>query len=230
MNDLNSQKLIELENRIQILEQTSGRNSSTLDRKVTNDQVSDEIHDILWNKVFYISSFATASITTVAAELLDANGRESDTSAGLRFRPERESRFKTSFYINAGLSKSIIYILSPAISTSTSIGTLVAADKSFVGVKIVAGTVYLVSCRSGIESIISTNIRITDSATNILEISYHISHATVFFNDIEIGDIPCNLLGITFSTFFPFLISVGSSDGTSVNLTTENFEFLQKRK
>ncbi len=202
-----------------------------IEKKKINTIVSDSVHDILWDEISFTSSFATASITTTTTELLDANGRESDTSQGRRFQPNRESRFRTSFYLGAGISKSTVYITSPAVSSSASIGTsIVDAAKSFVGIKIVAGAVYLSSSVAGTVTNIATQITISTDATNVLEIDYFIDHATVLFNGQTIGDISCNLKTIACETFFPFLISIGSSDATSVNVTTESFEFLQKKR
>lgn len=209
---------------------------STVDKNIITDSIEDGIHDILWDKIFYVSSFASASITTTTTELLDANGRESDTSQGRKFTPYRQSRFKCSFYLNSNIAKGVFYITSPAVSKSASIGTaIVDADKSFVGIKIVGsvggGAVNLVHSINGTETTKATSANIVDAKTNILEIDYYISHFTVFFNGVSIGDMPSTISTVsTFETFFPFLTSVGSTDGTSVNLTIEAFEFLQKRK
>lgn len=171
--------------------------------------------------------------STTTDEVLSAVGRESDTSYGRRFKPDRESRFRTSFYIQSGLSVSTIYIVSPAVSNTTAsmTGTIMNdGNKSFVGVKIVNGLIYAVSSVNGTETTVVTGTTITDATTHLLEIDYYISHAVVKFNSTIIGDIPCNLLSTTLQTFCPFLTSIKSSDGTAVNLTMESYEFLQKRK
>lgn len=201
-----------------------------IDKKKINTVVSESVHNTLWNEISFTSSFASASMTTTTTELLDANGRESDTSQGRRFNPTRESRYRTSFYLDAGISKSTVYITAPAVSSSSAIGTsIVAAAKSFVGIKIAAGVVYASSSIAGTVTNIATPITISTNATYVLEIDYYINHAVIFLNGQNIGDITCNLNSIACETFFPFLISIGSSDGTSVNVTTESFEFLQKK-
>lgn len=235
---MDEKRIIELENRLRNLEQSSvvDRSISELDKRVINDVVQDGLDDILWNGTAYISSFATSSLTTTTAELFDSSlisqgGRESDTSEGKRFRPETSCRFKTAFYLNAGIPKSTVYIVAPAISTSTAIGTsIIDVNKSFVGVKIVAGVMSLVASTNGGVTTRSTSITIPDAITHLLEIDYYVTHAVVLFDNVIIGDIPCYLPPTTIGTFFPFLTSIGSSDGTSVNVTLENYEFLQRRK
>lgn len=224
------EKIFILENKPIDINRFIGVNS----QKIINEIISTEIHNSLWDNISFTSSFATASISTVppsTAELLDANGRESDTSLGRRFKPERECRFKTTFYINSGLSVSTIYITAPAVLAISSVGTaMIDANKSYVGVKIVNGSILLVSSVAGTETTQTTTTTISDTTTNLIEIDYYVSHATVLFNNVLIGNIPCNLQTITLNTFCPFLTSVKSSDGTAVNLIMEAYEFLQKRK
>lgn len=190
-----------------------------------------ELSTTLGGSAINTSGSQSGTHTYIVDETLDQNGRESDTSVGRRFKPSRESRFRTTFYIADGLSSSTNYITAPAISTQSTIGTTINdGDKSYVGIKIVNGAISLVSNVSGTETTIATGTTISDDSTNLLEINYYISHATVSFNDTIIGDISCNLLSESFITFFPFLTSIKSTDGTAVNLTMEAYEFLQKRK
>ena len=230
------QEINELKKRLSVLETSISinRNLDNQSKDLIGQFVATRIPSVLWDNVSFTSSFATASITTVSpstAELLDANGRESDTSGGRRFRPERVSKYRATFYINSGLSVSTIYLTAPAVSAASTIGTaMVDANKSYVGVKIIAGVIYMVSSVAGTETTIRTGTTITDATTHLLEIDYYITHAVVKFNNVVIGDISCNLLTTTLTTFFPFLTSVKSSDGTAVNLTIEGFEFLQNRQ
>lgn len=228
---MDDQRFSNLENRVKTIEDNAGRNISSVEKKVTDDNVSDGIYETLWNKVYHVASFASASITTTGTNLLDANGRESDTTAGRLSSPSRDCKFKTAFYLDTGFNVSTVYITSPAISAVSTVGSfIVDSDKSFVGIKIINGAINLVSCRSGVETVKTTTTTIINNNTNVLEIDYYITHAIILFNDVQIGDIACNLLGITFQTFFPFLTSLSSNDTSSVNLTIENYEFIQKRK
>jgi len=230
---MDEKKIIDLENRLNTLEQSSGRNTGSIDKRVASDAVADEISNILWNNISFTSSFATASITTTSpstTELLDANGRESDTSQGRRFKPNRPSKFRCSFYLDFGTSQSTIYIASPAVMSTATIGTSITeSTKSFVGIKIVAGAVSASSSVAGVITNIATGITILEDITNVLEIQYYITHATILFNGAVIGDISCNLLATTLETFLPFLITIKSGNGNTTNLTMESFEFIQNR-
>lgn len=220
-----------LENRLTTLERQGNiisRYISSTDQTVINTGVASRIEDTLWGNVYYTSSFASTQTTTTATETLDVNVRDADTTGGLWFTPAKKSKFRMTFFINAGLSKSTVYIASPGISkVSTTPTAIASANNSFVGVKIVAGAVKLVACRNGSETVLATSKTIADSNTHKVEIQYNISHATVIFDNVILGTIACNLSGITFATYWSYITSFGSSDGTTVTVDTERYEFIQ---
>jgi hypothetical protein len=249
MNEDLQNKIDELEQKFDKLSSTITDISTSIDgfdsRNILNLQndvtlrdtirqiINENIENIMWNNIFYLSSFATASITaTDTVEVLDSNGREADTSAGLRFQPTIDSRFKMTFYINEGFTKTNIYIAAPGVSKSASTPTaIIDANQSWVGVKFVAGTMYLVSSTAGSETSTVTSVSITDNTTHTLEIRYLLTHTEFYFDNEYVGDIECDLTSPgSFEVFWPFITSVASQDTTDVNLTIESFEFLQKRK
>lgn len=219
----------------QIRSMTISRDQSEDMKKEARDVIYRALASSLWDEVYYTSNFASASITTTStSEVFDANGRESDTSGGLYFLPSRESRFRAIFYLNTAQTKSEVYITSPATSQASTVGTAMAdTDKSWVGVFIDETVVKLVSYNHNDASTttVTTTETITDNTTHVLEIRYHVGHAEIYLDNASIGTIPCKLIDDTsITTFFPFLTSIKSTDGTSVNLTIESYEFLQSRK
>jgi len=230
-----------LEQKVAALESNRGNSSSeALDRNladqskgIASDAVALHLGEILWSKVFYIASFATSSTDTTTTEVLPAGGRESDTTAGKQFRPERPSKFRTAFYLGTNISKLTAYIASPGLlfTTSTIPSSILDSKISFVGIKIDSdGDVSLITSLRGVTTTKATGVTITDDTTNILEINYFVKYADVYLNNVSLGSIPCDILSSTqFEVFFPFISSVGSSDGTSVNLTLDSYEFMQLR-
>ncbi len=210
------------------------------DKDIITSTVDDAIYDTLWDKIFYLSSFATSSTTTTAVSpgTLSANARESDTTLGLRFNPKKACKFKASFYFakvsgSQNVSKAVVYLGAPGISTVTTTPTnILDSTISFVGVKFNAGVLTLINSLSGTPTATnpSTTITVTDDTTHTIEIDYYLSHAVFLYDNVIVGDIPCNISTINpIGTFFPFITSVISTDGTNVNFTIEGFEFLQRR-
>lgn len=235
-----TQDVASLHNELQFLRTSNVQLREPIDiytKQAIKNVITDTLPDILWDNVFHIASFTTNSLTTTTSELFDTSAasqaaRESDTTGGKIFLPSINSKFKTAFYLGAGISKSTVWLMAPAVSTLTTVGTsIIDANKSGVGIKIVHGVVSAMSSVLGTVTLLPTGITITDDTTHVLEIQYYISHAIIKFNNVVVGDISCNLRPNTaFGTFFPFLTSIGSDDGTSVNITLERYEFLQRRK
>lgn len=230
------QEINDLKNRLKRLETSISinRNLDNQSKDLMGQIVASKIPSVLWDNVSFTSSFATGTILTTSpstTELFSTSTRESDTSYGRRFKPSRESKFRTTFYIDGGLSVATIYIAGPAVANVTTAPTaMINADKSAVGVKIVNGAVNLFSSVAGTETVVATTATISDATTHLLEINYYITHAVVLLDSVVIGDISCNLQTTTLATFFPFLMSAKSGDGTAVSFVMEAYEFLQNRQ
>lgn len=197
-----------------------------------NKVISKNLLDILWDNIYYTSSFAAESITTSSATE-DLTAREVDTTGGKKFTPKLDSRYRVNFYIGSGQTNITAYVLSPAISTDTTYAATtgpVATNTflSYVGIKVVLGTIYLVSSVEGNEITIATEKSITDDSTHTLEINYRAGQsADIYFDNEFIGSIQCKMRIVNdIATYFPYLTSVKSASG-SVNLTIENYEFAQ---
>lgn len=214
--------------------QSFDRFMEPVEKDQLQEVISESIIDILWRRIFYVSSFAAESVTTSSStENVDA--KEVDTSEGDKFDPDLPSRYRVNFYLNSGQTNSVVYILSPAISTDPTFATSVpiATNEylSYVGIKIDQGNINLVSSTEGKEIVRGTNKKITDNTTHTLEIIYRPrSAADIYYDNDLLGSIPANLPAkAQLKTFYPYLTSVKSNSG-SVNLTLENYEFVQEKK
>lgn len=234
------QQFQELQNRVAKLESNTSSLRSHVSilsdintRKTVSLQfVEDQIHNVLWNQIFYVGTLASSTISTTGSstsEILTI--RESDTTGGLYMNSTRESRFRVPFYLNSGIPQSTVYITSPAVSTSMTVtSTIQNVANSYVGVKIVSGVLSIVSCTAGVEITKLTNVIITNNTTHLLEIRYYVTNADIFFDTVIIGSISCNLPSVNIPTFYQYLTSLKDNSGATVcNLTFDSYEFLQKR-
>lgn len=197
-----------------------------------NKVIGHNLLDILWDNIYYNSSFAAESVTT-SSGTEDLTAKEVDTTGGKKFSAMLDSRFRVNFYSTTGQSNMTAYILSPAISTDTSYAATtgpIATNTylSYVGIKVVLGVVYLVSSVAGVEKLTVTDKTITDDTTHTLEINYRAGQsADIYYDNEFLGSIETRMQVINdIATYFPYLTSVKSASG-SVNLTFENYEFAQ---
>ena len=198
---------------------------------VTREVLFETISDILWDRIFYLSSFSTQTVTT-SSSTEDLTIRASDTSENTYLSPDKESRMRLTFYLNSGQQNAICY-LGMASSTSLSAPTSVTDSTiSFAGVRIQDTEISLFTHNGTLnqQEAILTQETITDNTTHLIEFRVIPKQYTeVIFNGTIIGQIktPDDYLSKT-STFFPYITSISSSGG-SVNLTVESYEFLQNR-
>ena len=196
--------------------------------------VGDNLIDLTWNKIFYVSSFAAASVTT-SSSTEDISAKEVDTSEGKYFDPKLPSRLRMNFYINEGQANATVYILSPTVNGvdfATAVPLSTSTTLSYVGVKIVKTAFKLVSYdrNTGIETLIDTEKVIDDNTTHTLELIYRPGESSDVYLDTDfVGSIESNLVdNAVIKVYYPYLTSVKSDSG-SVNLTIENYEFIQQR-
>lgn len=195
------------------------------------DVVSEGIIDIMWNKIFYLSSFATQSVTT-SSSTEDLTAREPDTSENVYLAPDQDSRLRISFYLNTGQTNSIVYIGLGTSSSQSAPTAIASPNNSFAGVKIVQSIVNMASYNgeTDTEKLIVTQEAITDNTTHLIEFRYATGQSVVVFIDNKrIGEIavPQDFAKKT-QVFYPYITSVSSVSG-SVNMTLESYEFIQNR-
>jgi hypothetical protein len=209
--------------------------SSQEQKKNTSEAVFDQLTDYLFDKVLLlnnpqlVTSTGNNSTTNYTGLL-----RVPDTSRGRYVRPDKKSRFRTAFYISGGGNKADAYILTPCVylseSSPTSFTSMNIFD-SYVGIKILAGDVFMATKSKSGERLIKSRVRIPDNSTNVLDIEYNISHANIYINGEQIGSIDANMTESLYSliTTYPLIAPIRSTDGTTVTMNIENYQFLQDR-
>lgn len=198
--------------------------------------IFESIADYLWDGLYIISSFEGPTVT-MSSSTENVTIKEVDNSEGRTFDPRKPSKCRLNFYLGSGQTNSTVYLLSPAVSKDPAFGTNVPLSTnthiSYVGIKIIQTIVYLVSYDhfTGAEKLIRTDKTVTDDTTHTLEINYRPGEsADIHFDNQHIGSIECNLIkDASITTFYPYLTSIKSASG-SVNLTLEQFQFLQAKK
>lgn len=210
-------------------------NLSVEEEEQIREIVADKMLDIVWNDVYYLSSFTSTSVdTSSSTETTEA--KEVDTSEGKKFDPAGDTRFRMNFYLNSGQKNITAYILSPATSTDDTFATDVPiatnTDLSYVGIKmtpdVTGARVNLVSSVAGEEEIVKTEKILEDNTTHVVEINYRAGEsADIYFDNLFLGSIRSKIDKSTnIFTYYPFLTSVKSDSG-SVNFTIESYEFAQ---
>ena len=193
--------------------------------------VSEGLFDILWNKVFFLSSFATTSVTT-SSSTEDLTARAPETSENKYLSPKEKSRLRISFYLNTGQTNSIVYIGLGTSSSQSAPTAIASTTNSFAGVKIDQSIIKLAAYNgeTDVETLINSTKTITDNTTHVIEFRYAPGQSVeVLFNNERIGEIavPYDFAKKT-EVFFPYITSVSSVSG-SVNFTLESYEFIQER-
>lgn len=207
------------------------------EKQELSEVISDNLINILWDSVYYIASNLSSGVpdTGFATSTSERNDAfDVDTSEGKFLSPDRDCRFRVNFYLGSGATKQVTYICSPA--TNSGFGSPVPMEATaavgYVGIKIFDGRVHLVTKNLGSikEKLVPTSKVFTDDTTHVLEILYRPSSSDIYIDGDYLGSISNNLKdGNTVKSFYPFLTSIKSSDGTAVNMTIEGYEFAQTR-
>lgn len=197
--------------------------------------MSEQVGDVFWNDVFYISSMnGPAAETTSSSELFSGSTREADTSSGKFLTYDTDSKFRCHFYFNGtDALDATAYIGTVGTSTLDSgISSINQSDMEYVALKVYNGNVFITAKSSDGTTELETEKRIIDDTTYKLEIKYVPNeYAEFFFDDESIGAITQNLpKGENAITFFPLMVSIQRSSGTDRKVTVESWEFLQTRK
>lgn len=197
-------------------------------------RLREQIYDILWNGIIHISSFDTLTVSGgTTSNSFNFDIREPDSSERKQFSPSVSSKFRTFFYLDKGQEQIEAYILSPALLNSFTPPTSVDELVSYTGIYIKEGIVYLVSYNEEDgQTLNQTDLVITDNTTYVLEIHYGVNYHEVFINGKSYGTISCDFSknANSFKTFYPIIAPFRSLDGsTSVQLTLESYQFIQRR-
>jgi hypothetical protein len=212
--------------------------SSKDEKKGTAEAVYETLADFFFDKVSFIS-YAFSEVTNggYTGSTFRGWSRLPNTAGGKFLVTDRNSRMRLHFYVKNPTSI-IGYILSPAVfDDTTSLNDIASLDilRGYVGLKINLGTIYVVVKEAGKSEVLyDTNIKLTntgESETYRLEMRYGAKTTQVFIDDIQIGSFATD-----FSTgfdepqsFLPLFSPAKSSNGTSINITIENFQYIQDK-
>lgn len=211
------------------------QNSSQESRKSTSEAVFELLSDFFFDKVTFLTGpGSTPSTATTLTTDFRTLLRVPDTSTGKYIKPNRKSRFRTLFYVTGGVEAADFYILSPAMYRSTTLASDVTnlnTFDSYVGIRSNAGVVSLESkSRGNTVSTPSKKVLVTET-TYLLEILYNINYADIYIDNQLIGSVNCDLQEFLYNqiTMYPFFGPIKSKAGGSVNLTFENYQFIQDK-
>lgn len=214
------------------------KQSSKDDIRSTSDAVFDRLGEALFDKINYVSNPFSKEETNIV-DTSDYHGvsRITDTADGRFLKVGLSSRMKCSFYLTQ-YTKLDGYLLSPVVYDSySSLNTLssTASLRAFTGLRFLDGKIYTVSKEAGgKEKLREVNMTIAASEytdTMLLEIKHNVSSTEIYLNSKLIHTVSSDMVG-TFSTqqtYLPFLSLIKSTDGTGVNITAENIQFIQNK-
>lgn len=217
-------------------ERNLNRNSSSEQKKDAAEGIFENFSNFLFEKVNLLVNpgFSTSNGVTSTTTYNTAI-RVPDTSGGAYLKINRESRFRCLFYIFGTAEKADGYLLSPVVyQSTTSISSGITSPSIFgfyVGIKFLAGRVWLCSFSEGQETLKDTGLRLIGESTYKLEIIYNKTSADIFVGDEFLGTVECDPSSFYNNTvtFYPLMGIIKSTDGTSVELTLENYQYIQDK-
>lgn len=214
------------------------RFSSTDEKRRQSDVTFESLGEALFEKINYVSNpFSQASSAVTSTSAYDGVSRITDTADGRFFRMDRESRMKCTFYLTQ-YSKLDGYLLSPVIYDSySSLNTLSSTSslRAYVGLRFKNSKIYTVTKEAGgTEVLEEIDMDIAGTGytdTMLLEIKHNVTSTEIHLNSKLIRTVPSDLVGTysTQKTYLPFLALIKSTDGTGVNITAENIQFIQTK-
>lgn len=217
------------------------RDSSPEEKKIVSDAVFERLMEYFFEKIVFINLAYSdlGSGGTTSTTDFGKLSRIIDTAQGRLMAPGKESRLRCQFYIK-NPSKIEGYILSPCVYDSQTLPTnltTMSIFRSYAGLKFSKGLVYVASKQAGqAEKLYLLDFPLTmfDSTftnTFALEIKHNIGATDIFINNKYYGTYSSDMIG-TFNsveTFYPFFSPARSTDGTSVNIVSENLQFIQNK-
>lgn len=232
------------------------RLSSPSDKKHASQAVFKELSSYFFDKIKFISHSFSEMVTSTDYTLLKDGGgtvvftketdtvtdttsfngtsRITDTAEGMFLTPEKVSRMRCHFYL-LNPDALIGYLLCPVIYDSfSSLNTISAMTifRAYVGLKFNQGDISVAVKESGKSEVTySTGLSFSGSGatdTYTLEIRYYVTYTEIYINGDYIGSYTTDFgLSNTNMSYLPLLAPGKSSDGSGVNITVENYQFIQ---
>lgn len=221
-------------------EKNLSRDSSPDAKTYAKQAVYESIGDFFFDKVNFITlNFAQvndAGSTTDQTNYATDN-RIIDTSEGRFMDLDKESRFRTHFYLE-NAANADAYILSPALLDGFTLGNVTSMEstfRSYVGIRILNNKVSVVVKEYGKDEVnypvdFKPEQVVSFTTTYPLEIKYRINYTDIYIDNELVGSYPTDLgAGQQTVTFYPLFAPAKSTDGSSVNLVLESSQFIQSR-
>lgn len=217
-------------------------NSSPETKKSLRDMVYEEISSYFFDKIIFLN-LAYSDLGGGGTTSTTAYGKASrivDTAEGRLLAPGRQSRIRCQFYLK-NPSKMDGYILSPTVYDSQTLPgslTTMSIFRSYVGLKFYKGSVYAVTKEAGkseVAVLLDLTLSMFDATytdTYALEIVHNVQSTDIIINNVSYGSYSSDMVGSFSSveTFYSFFSPARSTDGTSVNIVSENIQFIQNRQ
>lgn len=218
------------------------RFSSPEQKRDAADIVFENLINYLFDKVVLISLIFSEALNTDGSSITSTSdfigtSRITDTSEGRYTDTGKNSRMRCSFYLENPDSL-IGYILSPAVYDSFgSLNTLESMSilRSYVGLKFNQGLIQVAVKESGkTEVVFPTLFSFSGTGptdTYELEIIHNSNFTDIYINKEIVGSYATDMIGSVQSTktFLPLLSPAKSSDGSSVGIVVENYQFIQEK-
>lgn len=212
------------------------RLSSFDEKRQASEAIFELLSDFFFDKVNFISFPFTQVEDYTSTTLFKGESRLTDTAEGKFLRPDKKSRMRCQFYVK-NPAAILGYVLSPVIYDSfVSLNTFDSMDifRSYVGIKIDKGVISVAVKNHGeLEKLYKTDYFFSGSGTSdtlVLEVRYNLSFTEVYIDNTYVGSFPIDLGYKTKETvtFLP-LLSPAISYGGTVNITVENYQFIQDK-
>jgi hypothetical protein len=217
------------------------RQSSLEEKKNVSEAVFELLSDFFFDRINFIS-FPFTQVTETAGgytstTLFGGASRLTDTADGKFLALDKKSRTRCQFYVKNPPSM-LGYVLSPVRYDSyTTLNTFSSMDvfSGYAGIKIDKGIVYVaVKSYGKTEILYPTDYVLTgtgESTTLVLEIRYDVNSVSVSIDNRKIGSFPIDLAPRTgpFKTFLALMSPAKSYDASGVNITIENYQFIQDK-
>lgn len=215
--------------------------SSPEEKKEASDVIFENLVDYFFNGIVFVNlpfSDLGDGGTTSTSNYGTAS-RIIDTAEGRLMAPGKVSRLRCQFYLR---SPSTLdgYILSPAVYDSQTLGTLTTMSvfRSYVGLKFLDGDVFVAVKEAGKSEVLYpidfelTMFSSTFTDTFSLEIIHNVQTTDIFINNTFYGTYTSDMVGTSseVETFYSFFSPARSTDGTQVNIVSENLQFIQNRQ
>lgn len=224
------------------MENNLNSQSSHQAKREVSDVVFRELSDYFFEKIVFVN-LAYSDLGSGGTTSTTDYGKLSriiDTARGMLMSPGRESRLRCQFYLK-NPSTMDGYILSPVVYDSQTLPaslTDMGIFRSYVGLKFFKDTVSVVVKEANKKEKkypIDLTLSMFDGTytdTYALEIRHNINSTDIIINNKIYGSYTSDLVGSvsTVETFYSFFSPARSTDGTSVNIVSENIQFIQNRQ